>query len=489
MKIKKEQQLREKGITLIALVITIIILLILAGITIGLVTGDNGILAQATRAKEETTQAQEEENIKLAIMASSIEDNGYQKFTEENLQKVIDEQFGEGKAKVYSNEKDAFSVIFQNKDIAYRIESNGDVNKIDIAFTITNEEEYKDFTNEVNSGNSFENQYVYLLNDLDFQNEEIDIVGNFIDESNNKPFSGIFEGNNKKINNLNINKNQDYVGLFAYNTGIIRDIILESGSITGQGRVAGIVSVNSGTIENCHNKGVNVNITGNSGGGGIVARSTGEIIYCSNSTDIISEAANIGGIVGALNYTVLNNCYNLGKIEGIYAIGGIIGTTAESEIKECYNLGDIEGKGQEDELGTYCGGIVGSGVTSKIASCYNDGNIVSLGKYAGGIIGRLLSRGEVTNCYNKGIVENHGISNGNIVGFLYSESKTDNCYFSKEICDLEGVGQTNNDTTINKSISYMKTSDFVDDLNKDEEIFVIDIGINDGYPILKWQVE
>ena len=179
----------------------------------------------------------------------------------------------------------------------------------------------------------------------------------------------------------------------------------------------------------------------------------------------------------------------MGKIEGIYAIGGIIGTTAESEIKECYNLGDIEGKGQEDELGTYCGGIVGSGVTSKIASCYNDGNIVSLGKYAGGIIGRLLSRGEVTNCYNKGIVENHGISNGNIVGFLYSESKTDNCYFSKEICDLEGVGQTNNDTTINKSISYMKTSDFVDDLNKDEEIFVIDIGINDGYPILKWQVE
>ena len=58
MKIKKEPQAKERGITLIALVITIIILLILAGITIGLVTGDNGLLAQATRAKEETENAQ-----------------------------------------------------------------------------------------------------------------------------------------------------------------------------------------------------------------------------------------------------------------------------------------------------------------------------------------------------------------------------------------------------------------------------------------------
>ena len=43
MKILK---ITEKGITLISLVITIIILLILAGITIGLVTGDNGLLCK-----------------------------------------------------------------------------------------------------------------------------------------------------------------------------------------------------------------------------------------------------------------------------------------------------------------------------------------------------------------------------------------------------------------------------------------------------------
>ena len=70
MKIKKG--LKERGITLIALVITIIILLILAGITIGLVTGDNGLLAQATRAKEETEKAQLKEETTLGQYESYI---------------------------------------------------------------------------------------------------------------------------------------------------------------------------------------------------------------------------------------------------------------------------------------------------------------------------------------------------------------------------------------------------------------------------------
>ena len=56
--------MRNKGITLIALVITIIVLLILAGVSIAMLTGENGILKQAQRAKNETEQAQmEEENI------------------------------------------------------------------------------------------------------------------------------------------------------------------------------------------------------------------------------------------------------------------------------------------------------------------------------------------------------------------------------------------------------------------------------------------
>ena len=56
---------KEKGITLIALVITIIVLLILAGVSIAMLTGENGILTQAQRAKTETENAQEEEENRL----------------------------------------------------------------------------------------------------------------------------------------------------------------------------------------------------------------------------------------------------------------------------------------------------------------------------------------------------------------------------------------------------------------------------------------
>lgn len=55
----------NKGITLIALVITIIVLLILAGVSIAMVTGDNGILGQASRAGAETKIAEAKE---MAIM-------------------------------------------------------------------------------------------------------------------------------------------------------------------------------------------------------------------------------------------------------------------------------------------------------------------------------------------------------------------------------------------------------------------------------------
>ena len=53
------------GITLIALVVTIIVLLILAGVSISMLTGQNGILNRAAEAKEKTEVAQEDESQKL----------------------------------------------------------------------------------------------------------------------------------------------------------------------------------------------------------------------------------------------------------------------------------------------------------------------------------------------------------------------------------------------------------------------------------------
>mgnify|MGYP004503363011 FL=1 len=64
------------GITLIALVITIIVLLILAGVSIAILTGQNGILTQAQTAQEQTTNKSAEEKVKLAVMAARAQSEG-----------------------------------------------------------------------------------------------------------------------------------------------------------------------------------------------------------------------------------------------------------------------------------------------------------------------------------------------------------------------------------------------------------------------------
>lgn len=63
----------QKGITLIALVITIIVLLILAGISIATLTGENGILTKANTAKKITIEGEEKEQISLAYNGAKTE--------------------------------------------------------------------------------------------------------------------------------------------------------------------------------------------------------------------------------------------------------------------------------------------------------------------------------------------------------------------------------------------------------------------------------
>lgn len=60
----------NKGITLIALVITIIVLLILAGVSIAMLTGNNGILTQANSAKDNTEKAEVVDRVNMAIQAA-----------------------------------------------------------------------------------------------------------------------------------------------------------------------------------------------------------------------------------------------------------------------------------------------------------------------------------------------------------------------------------------------------------------------------------
>ena len=66
----------QKGITLIALVITIIVLLILAGVTIAMLTGENGILNKATTAVNNTTDAELKEAVRLAVATNITNNDG-----------------------------------------------------------------------------------------------------------------------------------------------------------------------------------------------------------------------------------------------------------------------------------------------------------------------------------------------------------------------------------------------------------------------------
>ena len=76
MIMKKEN---ERGITLIALVITIIVLIILASVGIAMLTGENGILKKASTANERTLEAEYEEKIKLAILGARDNNGNFSK--------------------------------------------------------------------------------------------------------------------------------------------------------------------------------------------------------------------------------------------------------------------------------------------------------------------------------------------------------------------------------------------------------------------------
>lgn len=72
----------EKGITLVALVVTIIVLLILAGVTITTLTGENGILAKGSSAKLNTEQASILEQLRLEIYEKTLDKEGNKNYIE-----------------------------------------------------------------------------------------------------------------------------------------------------------------------------------------------------------------------------------------------------------------------------------------------------------------------------------------------------------------------------------------------------------------------
>ena len=122
--------LKEKsGITLIALVITIIVLLILAGVSIAMLTGDNGILTQATEAKEKNTIGEEEERISLALQSLKMKkqaDNVSTTVTSAELQKQLEDD-GAKNVTVEDGENDNLVVNYADSKNSYTVDQDGNI--------------------------------------------------------------------------------------------------------------------------------------------------------------------------------------------------------------------------------------------------------------------------------------------------------------------------------------------------------------------------
>ena len=117
----KERVNGKNGITLIALVITIIVLLILAGVTIATLTGDNGILTKAQNAKEKNAQKTVEEQINLAVQASRIN---------EGLvidKDILEQELTNNGIEITKSENDELPWTVKKDGYVYTISENGEI--------------------------------------------------------------------------------------------------------------------------------------------------------------------------------------------------------------------------------------------------------------------------------------------------------------------------------------------------------------------------
>ena len=131
-KISFKQTKSMKGITLIALVITIIVLLILAGVSIATLTGENGILTRANDAKENTGLAEEREMVELSAQAALIDNNG-KEILEQYLDPELENNFGENKyslEKGENNGEQGFIVTITDTGRRYFISTSGKVDQM-----------------------------------------------------------------------------------------------------------------------------------------------------------------------------------------------------------------------------------------------------------------------------------------------------------------------------------------------------------------------
>jgi hypothetical protein len=313
-----------------------------------------------------------------------------------------------------------------------------------------------------------------LMADIDlssFTGTSFNIIGYYVSSSNNKPFTGVFDGSDHAISNFTYASTDTHrIGLFGYvsgenaeirNLGLIdpdvdggtRDYVgslvgrlwggtitncyIHGGSVSGDSRVGGLVGYNVwGTIANCYSTG---SVSGNEDIGGLVGINHGTITDCYSTGSVTGMGVYVGGLAGR-NSSTITNCYSSGSVSGDAYVGGLVGRNS-STITNCYSSGSVWGN-------KYIGGLVGYNEESTITNCYAAGR-VSGTRYVGGLVG--LNRGwcsggtpprcyygTIINCYSTCSVS--GVDSvGGLVGRNWVGEVTNSFW------DIETSGQATSD--------------------------------------------
>lgn len=505
----------EIGITLIALIITVIILLILAGISLNLVIGKNGIIKNAKQAKFEMEKKDEEEALRIILakyIGKELQINqSLKEYLKDKVREVEDNEDGTltvllGKYE-FDISEDSYEIIEPTiskvtDESPGELEGEGTENN---PYIVSSIEDLVAFSNSVNgikinengefettSAINYAQKYVILKQTLDFKSPKSyvdstrkdfgDINGNgvieelkteltteagFMPIGGTNTFNGTFDGKENEIRRIYIRREKN-VGLFGkISMANIKNIGVTGEIIATQCYVAVIAGQGSGTITNCYNK---ANITGCELGG-IAGRAYGmKIEKCCNEGNLNGTAYTntygVGGIVGrgVGNVSVISS-YNKGKIySDTHGSGGIFGRPEGiTEIINCYNMGDMSGKNAS-------GGIVGFSVKNvSILNCYNSATIYSdkFQQFAGsgGIIGQTSGTTTINNCINFGEIKSIK-EKGTIIGYIKGEQNItiNNTYYLTNSSQAIGYGTATGEAK-QYSEEYMKSEQFVEELN------------------------
>ena len=117
----------NKGITLVALVITIIVLLILAGVALASLFGENGIITQAENARKQTEKANAKEQLEIAVMGVLTKGNG--DITREKLDEELKNVVGEGNYTITLDNEEGSWIVTVN-GFTFQVTDEGDIEEI-----------------------------------------------------------------------------------------------------------------------------------------------------------------------------------------------------------------------------------------------------------------------------------------------------------------------------------------------------------------------